>query len=216
MGGEGHQVFVERVILLAGFRQGLFQSGAGVFQVVEGGFARQEFVDRLAQGAVPVLVETVPELLGNRADTEQVDVSEIHVGLGIVILIPQISPADDGHAAVRQPQLVMHASMLLRQVEQSASGTCHPRTAAQVQRIEHSDLDLRVRGEGGNDAVQAIAGRVIKQYPHPHAPVGGLEQFLDQHARADAVVHDVVLQIEAALGVADQFGAGGEGLGTVR
>ncbi|MNV85460.1 hypothetical protein D3C71_1794240 [compost metagenome] len=73
-----------------------------------------------------------------------------------------------------------------------------------------------MRGEGRDDPVQAVAGGVVEQDPHPHTPVGGLEQLRDQHARADAVVHDVVLQVEAALGVTDQFGAGGEGLGAVR
>ncbi|MNT74641.1 hypothetical protein D3C72_2134770 [compost metagenome] len=106
--------------------------------------------------------------------------------------------------------------MLLRQVEQPAHGARHPRTAAQVQRVEHADLDVRMRGEGRDDLVQAVAGGVVEQHPHPHTPVGGFEQLLNQHARADAVVHDVVLQVEAALGVTDQFGAGGEGLGAVR
>ncbi len=199
-GLECHQLLVERVILFAGFLQGFFQPGAGVLQVLGGRFAREKLVDRLAQGAVPVLVETVPELLGHRADTEHVDVGEVHVGLGIEILVAQIAPADDGHAVVRQPQLVVHAPMLLRQVEQAAHGRGHAGAAAQVQRVEHADLNLRMRRQRGDDLVQAIAGGVVEQDAHAHAAVGGLEQFLHQHPRADAVVDDVVLQIEAGLG----------------
>ncbi|MNC64910.1 hypothetical protein D3C75_1151460 [compost metagenome] len=100
------------MILLARFGQGFFQSAAGFFKVLGRRFFRQELLDRLAQGAVPVLVETLSQLLGDRADTEQVDVGEVHVGLGIEILVAQIAPADNGHAVVRQPQLVVHASVL--------------------------------------------------------------------------------------------------------
>ena len=157
----------------------------------------------------------MPQLFGDRADAEHVDVGEIQVGLGIEILVPQIAPADDGHAVVRQPQLVVHAPVLLRQVEQPAHGSRHAGAAAQMQRVEHADLDLRMRRQRGDDPVQAIAGGVVEQNAHAHATVGRLEQFLHQHPRADAVMNDVVLQIEAALGVADQLGAGGEGFGAV-
>ena len=72
-----------------------------------------------------------------------------------------------------------------------------------------------MRSQRGDDLVEAIAGGVVEQDAHAHATVGSLEQFLHQHPRADAVMDDVVLQVEAALGVADQLGAGGEGFGAV-
>ncbi|MNF92902.1 hypothetical protein D3C84_755610 [compost metagenome] len=155
------------------------------------------------------------ELLGNRTDAQYVDVGEIQVGLGIEILIPQVASADDGHAVVGQPQLVVHAPMLLRKVEQPAHGSRDAGATPQMQRVEHANLDVWMRREGGDGAIQAIAGGVVEQDPHTHATVGGLEQFLHQHSRTDAVMHDVVLQIEAALGVADQFGTGGKRLGAV-
>ncbi|MNP20576.1 hypothetical protein D3C76_1131520 [compost metagenome] len=73
-----------------------------------------------------------------------------------------------------------------------------------------------MRCKRGDGDVLAVAGGVVEQDAHTHPAVGGLEQFLHQHPRADAVMHDVVLQIETTLGVADQFGAGGEGFGAVR
>ena len=71
-----------------------------------------------------------------------------------------------------------------------------------------ADLDLRVGAEGRNDLFLAIAGGVVQQDPHAHATVGGLEHLVHQHPGADAVVNDVVLQVEAALRVANQLGPG--------
>lgn len=84
-----------------------------------------------------------------------------------------------------------------------------------MQRVEKAYLHLGVGGEGGDDLVEAIAGGVVQQNAHAHAAVGGFEQFVHEHACADAVVHDVVLQVEAGLGVADQLGARHEGLTAV-
>ncbi|MNE98639.1 hypothetical protein D3C80_1971840 [compost metagenome] len=84
-----------------------------------------------------------------------------------------------------------------------------------MQRVEQTNLDLRMRRQRGDDLVQTVAGGVVEQNAHAHAAIGSLEQFLHQHSRADAVMDDVVLQIKAGLGVADQFGAGGERLAAV-
>ncbi|MNF86076.1 hypothetical protein D3C84_684990 [compost metagenome] len=198
------------MILFARLFQRFFQARAGVLQVLLRRSARQEFIDRLAQRTVPILVEAVAQLLGDRADAEHVDVGEIQVGLGIEILVPQVTAANDGGAVVRQPQLVVHAPVLQRQIEQPPHGPRHAGAAAQVQRVEQADLDLRVRRQRGDDPVEAIAGGVVEQDSHAYATVGSLEQFVHQHPCADAVMDDVVLQVEAALGVADQFGTGHE------
>ena len=62
--------------------------------------------------------------------------------------------------------------------------------------------------KGRQNVVQPIAGSVIQQDAHAHPAIRGLEQFVDQHARTEPVMDDVVLQIEAGLRVADQLGAG--------
>ena len=72
-----------------------------------------------------------------------------------------------------------------------------------------------MRRHRGDDEVQAVAGGVVDQDAHAHATVSGLEQFIRQHSCTDAVVNDVVLQIEAALRIADQLGARGKGFGAV-
>jgi len=109
----------------------------------------------------------------------------------------------------------VHAPVLLRQVEQPAHRSRHESAAAQVQRIKHADLNLRMRGQRRDNLLQSIAGGVIQQNPHTNAAVGGAEQFAYQYPRTNAVMDDVVLQVEAALGVANQLGAGVESLGTI-
>ena len=211
----GAQAVVQGVVLLARLGQGFFQAQACAGQVAFGRQVGDEFIDGLAQGAVPILVETVAELLGHRAHAEHVDVGEIKVGFGVEIFVAQVAPADDGRAVVRQPQFVVHASMLQRQVEQAPHGARHAGAAPQVQRVEQANLDVGMGGEGGDDLIEAVAGGVVQQDTHTHATVGGLEQFIHEQAGADAVVDDVVLQVEAGLGVADQFGAGHERLAAV-
>ncbi|MCY1444585.1 hypothetical protein D9M71_610650 [compost metagenome] len=135
------------------------------------------------------------QLLGDGADTEYVDIGEIQVRLGIEILVPQIAPTNDGHAVIGQPQLVVHAPVLLRQVEQAAHGARHAGAAPQVQRVEYANLDLGMCCEGGDGDVLAVAGGVVEENAYTHAAVSSLEHFFHQQSRTDAVMHDVVLQI---------------------
>jgi hypothetical protein len=51
------------------FVQGRLQLRAGLGQVLGRGLAGDKLIDRLAQGAVPVLIEAVAELLSDGADT---------------------------------------------------------------------------------------------------------------------------------------------------
>ncbi|MCY1445143.1 hypothetical protein D9M71_616480 [compost metagenome] len=106
--------------------------------------------------------------------------------------------------------------MLPRYIQQPAHGARHAGAATQMQRVEHANLDLWMRRQRGDGLVQAIAGGVIEQNPHADSAVGGVEQLAHQDPRTDAVMDDVILQVEAALGIANQLGAGGESLGTVR
>jgi len=83
-------------------------------QLPPGQARRDKITNGLAQGAVPVLIEAVSQLLRHRPHAEQVDVSEIQVRLGIEILITQITPADNCHAVIGHPQLVVHTPVLAR------------------------------------------------------------------------------------------------------
>ncbi|MNZ84356.1 hypothetical protein D3C78_1031090 [compost metagenome] len=117
----------------------------------------------------------MPKLFGDRSDAQQVDVGEIQVGLGIEVLVTQVAATDDGGAVVCQPQLVVHASVLQRQVEQPAHGSRYPGAAAQMQRIEQANLYFRVSGQCGDGLVQAVAGGVVEQNTNTHATIGRLE-----------------------------------------
>ena len=183
---------------------------ARLAQLVLSQARRGKIANRLAQGAVPVLVEAVPQLFCHRADAEQVDIGEIQLRLGIEIFIAQIAPADDRHAVIGQPELVVHAPVLAREIEQPPHRPGHARAAPQLQRVEQADLDIGMGRKGCQHIVQAITGRVIEQDAHPYSAIGRLEQLVDQHARTQPVVDDVVLQVEAGLRVADQLGPGPE------
>ncbi len=210
-----HQPFIQGFLLNVGLIQRLGQQCARFGQVLTVGRPVEKVVDRLAERAVPVLIEAVTQLLGHRPHTEHVDVGEIQIGLRVEILVAQIASADDGHGAIGQPQLVMHASMLLGQIEQPAQITGGAHAAAQIERIEQADLNVRVRSECGDDFIQPVAGGVVQQNAHANAAIGGFEQFVNQCPRAQAVVNDVVLQVQAGFGVANQLGAGHEGFGAV-
>lgn len=151
-------------------------------------------------------------LVGDGADAEQVEVGEVHLRLGVEILVAEVASAYDGRRAVGQPQLVVHAPVLLGQVEQAADASRDAGGAAQVQRVEQAHLDVRMGGEHTDLVVPAIAGGVVDEDAYPHATVGCLEQLVGEGARGQSVVDDVVLDVEAALGCANQRRAGDEGI----
>ena len=102
--------------------------------------------------------------------------------------------------------------MLARQVEQPAYSAGGAGAAPQVQGVEYADLDVGMGSEGAHHGVEAVAGGVVEQHAHAHAAVGGAQQLVDQGSSAQAIMDDVVLQVDARLGVADQLGAGAKGL----
>ncbi len=112
-----HKPVIQRWVCLSRFDQLGIQALACLAEILASETAI-ELADRPTQRAVPVLIKAVPQLPSHGAGTEQVDVGEIQVGLGIEILIAHIAPANDAHGVIGEPQLVVHASMLLRQVEQ--------------------------------------------------------------------------------------------------
>ena len=57
---------------------------------------------------------------------------------------------------------------------------------------------------------QTPADLTIEVVQRPAGVIQHVEQFVDQHARTEPVMDDVVLQIEAGLRVADQLGPGPE------
>ncbi|RMN75914.1 hypothetical protein ALQ52_04421 [Pseudomonas cannabina pv. alisalensis] len=211
-----HQPLIKGLVLLMRLLQRIIQFLAGLRQVLAVRQEIHEVADRLAERAIPVLIETVPQLFGDRPDAQHVDIGEIQVRLGIEILVTQVASANDCDAAVSQPQLVVHAPVLTRQVHQAPQAARDAGLTPEVLRVEQPNLDVRMRRQRGNRLVQPVAGGVVQQDAHANATVSRLEQLIDQRACAQAVVDDVVLQVEAAFGVADQFGARLECITAVR
>ncbi|MNZ49768.1 hypothetical protein D3C78_675440 [compost metagenome] len=178
------------------------QIPAEVRQLARIGFAPEVVFYRPADGAVPVLVEALPQLPGDRPDAEQVEVAEVHLGLGVEVLVAKIASADDGQAVVRQPQLVVHAPVLPGQVEQAAEIAREAGAAAEMLRVEQAHLDIRMGCQRTQLIVTAVAADVVEQHAHAHTTIRRTQHFVDQRAGGEAVVHDVVLDIQAALGLA--------------
>ena len=179
------------------------------------GLRPEKALDGHAELVVPVFIETSRQLFGHRAGTEQVDVGEVHRLVRLEVLVAKVASADDRQAAVDQHQLVVHAPVLQRQVQQPSQGASDSVAAADMQRIEYSNLDVGVRRERRDPVVMSVAGGVVQQQAHAYAAIGGLQQFVDQRPRGQAVMDDVVLHVQAELGRADHLAAGGERLGAL-
>ncbi|GAB3391620.1 hypothetical protein GCM10027514_35790 [Azotobacter armeniacus] len=109
----------------------------------------------------------------------------------------------------------MHAAVLSGEVHQAPEAAGDPVDPTQMQRIEQTEMDVRMGGEQGDLLVATITGRVVEQDTDTYATIGGLQQFLEQQAGAEPVVDQVILQVDTALGRVNQLGAGGEGLAAV-
>jgi hypothetical protein len=82
----------------------------------------------------------------------------------------------------------------------SASLLAVPRREANGLNSRHLDVWMGV--QSGQREVVGAGVHVVQQQAHAHAAVGRAHQFARQHPAGQVVVPDVVLHVEAALGVA--------------
>ncbi|MNV53323.1 hypothetical protein D3C71_1454670 [compost metagenome] len=68
-------------------------------------------------------------------------------------------------------------------------------------------MDVRVHRQGSDDFFLAVAGSVIEQDAYPYAAICCQQHFMHQRPSAETVMHDVVLQIDGFLRIADQLRA---------
>ncbi|MNH22960.1 hypothetical protein D3C79_828360 [compost metagenome] len=85
-----------------------------------------------------------------------------------------------------------------------------------MQRVKHTNVDVRVHGQSRDDFFLAIARRVIEQYADPNAAISCQQYFTHQGPGTEPVMHDVVLHIDALLRIANQLGPRPERFTAVR
>ncbi len=112
-----HQALVLLAVFLFGLLQIVAQLLARRVQLTRFRLPPEKMLDRHAQLVVPVAVETLAELLGDRTGAKQINVGEVHRLVGLEVLVAEVASADDGQAAIDQHQLVVHAPMLQRKVQ---------------------------------------------------------------------------------------------------
>ena len=159
--------------------------------------------------AVPEAVEDVARLPHGGPHQQQVGILEIDLFGSIKIFIADIAPADEGHPAVDDPGLVVHAPVQTDGAQGHFHGA-HPDAVAVAARIEDAHVDQRVAVEGEDGGVLAARVDIVEQHAHAHAAIGRAQQFAHQQASRYVVVPDVVLQVEAAARFARAQGAQGE------
>src|SRR5690606_20531181 len=164
-------------------------------------FHRYRFV------GVPIGIEAAGHLLADPAHAEDIDILEVPRTEGKVF-VTDVAPAGDEHLAVHDHQLVVHAVVDATELADLAEVFQH--LAAQGNGIEQPDLDVRMMVKGGDVEVPQTTADVIQQQPHPHAPVGRIEQALGDEAAGDIAAVDVVLHVEAVVGPVDHCQARGE------
>ena len=118
--------------------------------------------------ALPVTLEIARHLSDHRPDRHHVQVDERERLVGVEVLIADVATADDRDLAVDRERLVVHAAIEPRKV-----GKVFERPpAAQAERIEQPDLDVRVRGERRKERVEARGIVVVQQQADAHAAIG--------------------------------------------
>ncbi len=158
-------------------------------------------------------VENGAGLAGGRAGQQQVQVAEIDVRARVEVLGADVAAADDGDAAVGDPGLVVHAVVdaedPLHHLQQA------PQALAVAERVVQAHFDARMGVERQQLRVHPLGVHVVQQQPHPHPALGRRVHVVHQQVADHVVVPHVVLQIEAAAGLAGDHRARGEGFQAV-
>src|SRR6185295_4273085 len=164
---------------------------------------------RVRPRRVPEFVEQRGERRDDRARRQQVHVDEVRVA-AVEVLVGNVAATGDGEAAVGDQQLVVHAAVDARELVRREG---HPRreaAAARRQRVEEPDLEPGQRGKRGEERVLARRVEVVDENADAHAARRGGDEG-GEELTAGAVVGDqVVLDVDRALGAADQREAGFE------
>src|SRR5210317_459400 len=139
---------------------------------------------------IPVGIEHVRYVLHDATDSDDVEVTELGVFSHPEILVGDIAPADNRYLVIDSERLVVHAAVNAPEPGQGALG---PPGRTAVERIEYTDLEVRMRVQRGHANVVARCEHVVEQESDTYAAVGRLEQIIDEHAADEVAFDEVVL-----------------------
>ena len=142
---------------------------------------------------------------------EQFHVMEVHRLGGVEISVADVPAADDGDPPIGDPRLVVHAARrpegAKRELEPPAQAV-----RAVATRVEEPDLDVGMIVQGEIGGIVAARVDVVDEQAHADTAIGGGNDLFRQQFPGQVVEPIVVLQVEAAAGIAGGKRAHLEGL----
>ncbi|MCY1505275.1 hypothetical protein D9M68_394780 [compost metagenome] len=162
-------------------------------------------LQRVDHVAVPVGVEDPGRLRHHRAGQQQLEVDEVGALAAQEVLVREVAPAGDGHGAVGDEQLVVHAVVEPPEIAEELQPAQRRVIARVHERVEQPHLRVRLGGQPEQQAVHAGGVEVVEQQPHAHPAPGGVAQFAQQQAAGLVVAELVGLHVERGLGAADEL-----------
>src|SRR6185295_2466483 len=127
------------------------------------------------------------------ARKEDVDVAETRARCRAKIRVANVAAANNCHAAVNDPAFVMHppcgGEIAYDELNAATGWTCP--AAAWIEKA-HFNVGMHIERQVGG--VEAHGIDVIEHQPHPHAPVGGCQDFPGQQFAGHVTLPIVVLE----------------------
>ena len=175
-----------------------------------------ERLHRVGERVVPVAVERGRQRAHHRAGSQHIEVDEVARRAAQEVGVAEVAAAGDRDRVVGHQHLAVHAAVDARQLGERGQHARDGREASGRQGVVEPHLDPRHARERQQQWLLARGVEVVDQQPHAHAALGrGGAHALQQGTRRIIAAHEVVLQVQRALGAVDQRGQRVEGFGAV-
>ena len=155
-----------------------------------------EDADRYGFLGIPVFIEPIRDIVDHGTDRGDILVEKLARYAGLVILIREISPADDGHLVVDGKRLVVHAPVQDIEVRDKADQP----GAAPRKGIEYANLDVDVVVQAQEARIDGLGQGVVHEQSHPDTAICSLDQLERDEIATQVIADQVTLDIDAPLG----------------
>ena len=157
-------------------------------------------LQRHREAAIPVRVECRPQVGGDLAHREQVEIEVVALAAAHEISVRQVAPTDDGRPAVGNEQLVVHAPVELTEVRQQAGHPQRGAVSAGRKRVVQPYLDVGLGGQAQQQVSHAGGIKIVDQQPHPYTPARSIPKGTQDLVAGGVVAQVVGLKIDADSG----------------